>query len=114
MCALLFGVTFVVGALGAPPKHHGDPSAVNSQVNRHDPAFRAGYMDGYHQGFNDAAAFSTSYKDESGVLYDQALDGYTQQYGDQATYQKLFRLGYIAGYKDGWDFMVARERVPGA
>ena len=114
MCALLLGVTFTVGALGAPPKHHNDPSTVTSKVNRHDPAFRAGYMDGYRQGSNDSEALSLSYKDESGPLYDEALDGYTLKYGDQATYQKLFRQGYIAGYKAGWDFMAARARVPGA
>jgi len=114
MCALVLGLIFVVGAFGASPKHHRDPSAVNSKVNRHDPAFRAGYMDGYRQGSNDSAALSNSYKDENGPLYDEALDGYTPQYGDQATFQKLFRQGYIAGYKAGWDFMAARARVPGA
>ncbi len=104
ICVLLFGVTFAVGAYAASPKHHKGSSAVNLKVNRHDPAFRTGYMDGYRQGSNDSAALSNSYKDESGALYDEALDGYTPHYGDQATYRKLFRLGYIAGYKDGWDF----------
>jgi len=104
MGALLVGVTFAVGAFAASPKHHDNPSAVNLKLIRHDPAFRAGYMDGYHQGSNDCEANSNSYSDESGPLYGQALDGYTPQYGDQATYQKLFRLGYIVGYKAGWDF----------
>jgi len=104
MWTLLLGFTFTVSALGAPPKHHKDPDAVNLKVIRHDPAFRTGYMDGYRQGSNDSAALSNSYRDESGPLYDEALDGYTPQYGDQATYQKLFRQGYIEGYKAGWDF----------
>ena len=104
MCALLLGSAFAVGAFAASPKHHKDPSAAPSKVNRHDPAFRAGYMDGYHQGSNDSEALSNSYRDESSPLYNEALDGYTPQYGDQATYQQLFRLGYIAGYKAGWDF----------
>ncbi len=114
ICILLFGVTFAVGAFAASPKHHKDSSAVNSKVNRHDPAFRTGYMDGYRQGSNDSAALSNSYKDESGPVYDEALDGYTPQYGDQATYQKLFRLGYIAGYKDGWDFNSGQYNPLGA
>ena len=104
MWALLLGFTFTVGALGAPPKDHKDPGTVNLKVIRHDPAFRTGYMDGYRQGSNDSAALSNSYRDESGPLYDEALDGYTPQYGDQATYRKLFRQGYIEGYKAGWDF----------
>ncbi len=114
MCALLFGVILAVGAFGSPSKDHHDPSAAHSKVDRHDPAFRTGYMDGYRQGSNDSEAFSNSYNDESGPVYDEALDGYTPQYGDQATYQKLFRLGYIAGYKDGWDFKAGWKRVPGA
>jgi len=113
MCALLLGLTFAVGALGAPPKHHNDPNAANSKANSHDPAFRTGYMDGYHQGSNDSEAFSTSYNDEGGPLYDEALDGYTPEYGDQAIYQKLFRQRYIAGYKAGWDFKAGWKRVPG-
>jgi len=104
MCALLLGFSFAVGAFGSPTKHHDDPSAAHSQVNRHDPAFRAGYMDGYRQGANDCEALANGYNDESGPLYDQALDGYTPQYGDPAAYQSLFRMGYIAGYKAGWDF----------
>ncbi len=114
ICTLLFGITFAVGAFGAPSKHHYDPNAAPSKVNRHDPAFRTGYMDGYRQGANDSAALSNSYKDESGPLYDEALDGYTPQYGDQARYQKLFRQGYIAGYKDGWDFNSGQYNPLGA
>jgi len=104
MCALLLGVTFAVGAFGSPAKHHNDASAAQSKATRHDPAFRAGYMDGYRQGSNDSEALSNGYRDESGPLYEQATDGYTPQYGDQATYQKLFRQGYVEGYKAGWDF----------
>jgi len=111
---LLLGTAFAVSAVAASPKHDKDPSAANSKVNRHDPAFRAGYMDGYHQGSNDSEALSNSYKDQSGPVYDQALDGYTPQYGDQATYERLFRLGYIAGYKDGWDFNSGQYNPLGA
>jgi hypothetical protein len=114
MCALLLGVTFAVGALGASPKHHNDPSAVNLKVIRHDPAFRTGYMDGYRQGSNDSAALSNSYKDESGPLYAEALDGYTPQYGNQEKYQTLFRQGYIDGYKAGWDFNSGQYNPLGA
>ena len=103
VCALLLGSAFAAGAFGSPAKHHNDTSAAN-KVNRHDPAFRAGYMDGYRQGSNASEALANSYNDQSGPAYEQALDGYTPQYGDQATYQKLFRLGYIVGYKAGWDF----------
>jgi hypothetical protein len=114
MCLLLLGVTFAVGASAASPKHHKDPGAVNMKAIRHDPAFRTGYMDGYRQGSNDSEALSNAYKDESGPLYDQALDGYTPQYGDQATYQQLFRLGYIEGYKAGWDFNSGQYNPLGA
>ena len=114
VCALLLSVTFAVGAFAASPKHQKDSGAAHAKVNRHDPAFRAGYMDGYRQGSNDSEALSNSYKDESGPLYDQALDGYTPQYGDQATYQRLFRQGYIKGYKDGWDFNSGQYNPLGA
>ncbi len=77
MFALLLGSAFVVSALGSPAKHHYNTSAAKPKANRHDPAFRTGYMDGYHQGSNDSEALSNSYKDESGPRYDQALDGYT-------------------------------------
>ncbi|MFZ3211788.1 MAG: hypothetical protein WA188_09745 [Terriglobales bacterium] len=97
MCALLLGCAFAVGASGSPP------SAAN-KVNRHDPAFRAGYMDGYRRGANQSEALALAYDDQSGPTYEQAIDGYAPQYGDQAAYQKLFRLGYIEGYKAGWDF----------
>jgi hypothetical protein len=112
MCALLLGSAFAVGAFGSP-KHHNDSSAAN-KVNRHDPAFRAGYMDGYRQGANDSEALSSSYRDESGPIYEQAIGGYTPQYGDRATYQKLFRLGYIEGYKAGWDFNSGQYNSLGA
>ncbi len=113
MCALLLGSAFAVGALGAPAKQHNDASAAN-KVNRHDPAFRAGYMDGYRQGANNSEALSPGYNDQSGPAYEQAIDGYTPQYGDQTTYQKLFRLGYIAGYKEGWDFNSGQYNPLGA
>lgn len=114
MFALLLGFAFTVSALGSPAKHHHDASAAKSKVNRHDPAFRAGYMDGYRQGSNDSEALSNSYKDESGPLYAEALDGYSPQYGDQATYQELFRKGYIEGYKAGWDFNSGQYNPLGA
>jgi hypothetical protein len=110
--ALLLGSAFTVGALGAPAKHN-DASAAN-KVNRHDPAFRAGYMDGYRQGANESAALAAGYNDQSGPAYEQAIDGYTPQYGDRTTYQTMFRLGYIAGYKSGWDFNAGRYSPLGA
>jgi flagellar biosynthesis/type III secretory pathway protein FliH len=111
---LLLGTAFAVGAFAASPKHHKDHGAAHSKVNRHDPAFRTGYMDGYRQGSNDSEALSNSYRDESGPLYSEALDGYTRQYGDQASYQQLFRLGYIEGYKAGWDFNSGQYNPLGA
>ena len=114
MCALLLGSAFAVGAFGAPAKHHNDASAANLKVIRHDPAFRAGYMDGYQHGSNDSEALSNIYKDQSGDLYSEALDGYTPQYGEQVAYQKLFREGYIRGYKDGWDFNSGQYNPLGA
>jgi len=97
MCALLLGCAFAVGAFGSP-------GGAANKVNRHDPAFRAGYMDGYRQGANQSEAIALAYNDQSGPTYEQAIDGYTPQYGDRTTYQTLFRLGYIEGYKAGWDF----------
>jgi hypothetical protein len=111
---LLVILTFAVGALGSPRKHHQDSKTVNSKAIRHDPAFSTGYMDGYRQGANDSEALSNAYKDESGPLYDQALDGYTPQYGSQEAYQKLFRQGYIEGYKAGWDFNSGQYNPLGA
>ncbi len=114
-CCAVLAVTLIGSAtFAASPRHQKDSGAAHAKVNRHDPAFRTGYMDGYRQGSNDSEAFSNSYNDESGPLYDEALDGYTPQYGDQAAYQKLFRQGYIEGYKSGWDFKAGWKRVPGA
>ena len=113
ICALLLGSTLAVSALASPPKQH-DPSAVKLKVNRHDPAFRAGYMDGYRQGSNASEALAAGYNDQGGPLYSEALDGYTPRYGDQAAYQKLFREGYIRGYKDGWDFNSGQYNPLGA
>jgi hypothetical protein len=114
VCFLLLTTTLAVGAFAASPKQHKDPNAAHVKVNRHDPAFRAGYMDGYRQGSNDSEALSNGYSDQSGPVYDEALDGYTPQYGDQATYVRRFRRGFVAGYKDGWDFNSGQYNPLGA
>ena len=114
ICVLLLGTAFAVAAFAASPKQHKDSSAAHVKANRHDPAFRAGYMDGYRQGSNDSEALSNGYRDQSGSVYDQALDGYTPQYGDQETYERRFRRGYVAGYKDGWDFNSGQYNPLGA
>ncbi len=72
--------------------------------NRKDPAFVHGYDDGYRVGAQESQALSNAYRDESGPLYEQATDGYTPQYGNQDTYKRRFRRGYVEGYKAGWDF----------
>ena len=112
--ALLLGILFAVAAFGSPAKHPKSPSSAKPKVNRHDPAFRTGYMDGYRRGANDSEALSNSYKDESGPAYDQADDGYSPQYGVLAGYQIMFRLGYIEGYKAGWDFNSGQYNPLGA
>jgi len=112
--ALLLGVTLAASAGAAAPKHNKDSKTSHAKANRHDSAFRAGFMDGYRRGSNDSEALSNSYMDESGPLYCEALDGYTPQYGDEATYQQLFRQGYIAGYKEGWDFNSGQYNPLGA
>jgi hypothetical protein len=48
------------------------------------------------------------------VIYSEALDGYTPQYGNQDQYQTLFRHGYIEGYKAGWDFNSGQYNPLGA
>jgi hypothetical protein len=113
-CALLLSIALAGGAFSSPAKHPKSPSSVRAKVNRHDPAFRAGYMDGYRQGSNDSAALSNAYKDESGPVYDLADDGYNSQYGELSAYQKMFRLGYIEGYKAGWDFNSGQYNPLGA
>ncbi len=103
--ALLLGILFAVGADASSGKHRKDAEAKAQGMRvRKDPAFRAGYDNGWRQGANDSEALSNTYKDEVGPIYDLATDGYTPQYGDRDKYQKLFRLGYVAGYKSGWDF----------
>lgn len=103
---LLLACAFAAGADASGKRHKHDSQPTKAM--RHDPAFRAGYDDGYRAGANDSQYNSNSYNDEVGPVYDQAIDGYTAQYGDKTQYQKLFRLGYIAGYKDGWDFNAGR------
>ena len=95
-------ITLVISAHAAPRKHHDKATPAQFKGNRTDPAFRTGYDDGYRQGSNDSHALG-NYADESGPYYAAALDGYTSQYGDEESYKKLFRLGYINGYKDGFD-----------
>ena len=100
---LVFTVTFALGAFGSPDKHHNNASQVQRKVSHKDPAFVAGYDEGYRQGANDSQAFA-NYDDQGGSAYAQATDGYTPPYGDKEVYQQRFRLGYISGYKSGWDF----------
>jgi hypothetical protein len=97
---LLFAVTLALDAFGSPNHDHNNPS----KVNRKDPAFVAGYDEGYRQGANDSHALTNYYDDEGTPAYQQATDGYFAQYGDKAAYQQHFRLGYVDGYKAGWDF----------
>ena len=100
--AVLLASLFSLAASASTSKHPGERPA--AKAPHHDPAFRQGFDDGYREGAKDAAALSNVYQDRSSALYDQADDGYTQQYGDEARYQRLFREGYIRGYKAGWDF----------
>ncbi len=106
ICVLLVVSAFAAGAHALPKQDKAAKQA--EKAMRHDPAFRVGYDDGYRAGANDSRYNSNSYNDEAGPVYDQATEGYSSQYGDKAKYQKLFRLGYVAGYKDGWDFNVGR------
>ncbi len=92
-----FDETKYVGDLSQLPKP-------NENLIRQDPAFRAGYDDGYRRGANDSMANSNTYNDENSSLYELATNGYSASYGDLKKYRKLFRLGYIDGYKAGWDF----------
>jgi hypothetical protein len=68
---------------------------------------------GDRQGGNDSEALA-NYNDQGGSAYAQATDGYTALYGDKQVYQERFRLGYIAGYKAGWDFNAGRYSPLGA
>ena len=110
---LVFTVTFALGAFGSPDKHHNNASKVPLKVSRKDPAFVAGYDEGYRQGGNDSQALA-NYRDQGGAAYAEATDGYTALYGDREAYQQRFRLGYMAGYKAGWDFNAGRYNPMGA
>ncbi|HYB76812.1 MAG TPA: hypothetical protein VEE85_01305 [Candidatus Bathyarchaeia archaeon] len=101
---LLAAVAFALQAFGAPDQAPIAAAQVVRKINRKDSAFATGYKYGYRQGARSSAALSSSYNDQSGPVYEEAIAGYTPQYGDRALYQKLFRCGYIAGYKAGWDF----------
>lgn len=109
MFVLLVAISFALDAFGS---HH-DTQNGASQDNRKDPAFVVGYDKGYRRGAVDSMTLSDAYRDESGRVYEQAIDGYTPQYGDRAGYQRLFREGYIAGYKAGWDFEAGQYSVSG-
>ena len=114
MFVLLAAIAFAPDAFGSLNHAQNNASSISHRVNRKDPAFRAGYDDGYRQGASDSAALSNRYSDESGPLYEQAIDGYTPQYGDRQAYQRLFRQGYVAGYKAGWDFNSGQYNPLGA
>jgi len=103
MLVLLVAVTFALDAFGWPNHNHDNAAKLQLKAMRKDPAFVAGYDEGYRQGANDSHAF-TNYNDEGTPAYQEASAGYTAQYGDKTAYQQRFRLGYIDGYKAGWDF----------
>lgn len=100
--ALLLSCLAATMAAGAPDKQH--PAKAKEKINRHDPAFRNGYKDGWREGARDAAALSSTYNDHSDALYADANDGYTHQYGDYEAYRRLFRHGFEDGYRDGWNY----------
>jgi hypothetical protein len=58
----VFIVTFALGTFGSPRKHHDVKKADTSdlKVNRKDPAFVAGYDEGYRQGANDSHGLPTT------------------------------------------------------
>lgn len=107
--SLIFALLLAAFSAGAyaQPKPPKDQVKV-TKADRKDPAFRHGYDDGYRVGANDSRYNSNSYNDQNSSVYDDAIDGYYPKYGDVAQYQRLFRLGYIAGYKAGWDFNAGR------
>lgn len=100
----LLALTFALNAFGSPNHDHNSAAKAQLKVNRKDPAFVAGYDEGYRQGANDSHALTNYYNDEGTPAYQDASDGYMAQYGDKAAYQQRFRLGYVDGYKAGWDF----------
>ena len=109
---LLVTIAFASQAFASPNQVQND--VVHSKIDRRDPAFAAGYKYGYRQGANSSEALSSSYNDQGGPVYGEAIAGYTPQYGDRAAYQRLFRYGYIAGYKAGWDFNSGQYNPLGA
>jgi len=111
---LLAAVALALPAFGARNQTPTAASLAGRKINRKDPAFAAGYEHGYRQGATSSAALSSSYNDQGGPVYDEAIEGYTPQYGDLGTYQRLFRYGYIAGYKAGWDFNSGQYNPLGA
>jgi hypothetical protein len=110
---LLLAVAFALDAYASP--HHGQNNAtqVNLKIYRKDPAFVSGFDEGYRRGANDSEAMA-NYNDQNTAAYQDATDGYTTQYGEKATYQQRFRLGYIAGYKSGWDYNAGMYNPMGA
>jgi len=101
---LLFAVAVAMNAFASPNHDNGNPGKAQQKANHKDPAFAAGYDDGYRQGANDSHALADAYNDEGTPAYQEATDGYSPQYGDRIAYQQRFRAGYIDGYKAGWDF----------
>jgi|GEM_PF-6484128 len=114
VCVALTAAAFVGSAFAAHSRHLDRGRRAITKEIRQDPAFRAGFTEGYRQGANDCEALSNIYKDEVGPIYQDASEGYTPEYGDLASYQKLFRLGYVDGYKDGWDFNAGQYTPFGA
>ncbi len=98
--ALFLGCALAVSAFGLPDHH----PKTKTKIDRHDPAFRKGYLDGWREGAKDAAALSNTYNDQFSQLYADANDGYTHQYGEFEKYRKLFRSGYVDGYREGWNY----------
>lgn len=104
LSVLLIAITFPLDGFASSNRTQNNAEQVHLKVSGKDPAFVAGYDEGYRQGAFDSETLANAYRDEAGPIYRRANDGYTPRYGDQAAYQRRFRRGYSEGYEQGWDF----------
>lgn len=83
----------------APARH---PQPMQPAATATDPAYMNGYREGYQAGAHDRAN-SAAFNYRKFLAYQQALDGYQANTGNQSAYQSAFRSGFQDGYTDGFD-----------
>ncbi|MGH9468660.1 MAG: hypothetical protein ACRD1Y_15025 [Terriglobales bacterium] len=87
--------------IGASPALSQGTQAAAQPNDAIDPAYAAGYNAAYSLGVQDKTAGEGADARKYSV-YQDGMQGYTAEYGSQATYRTRFQNGFSDGYFDGY------------